>query len=59
MQQLQGGAEPHEVVFQKKLGVVRDRSVGWLVHAYDAINKCELVKKVWSLLNHPKLSHLT
>ena len=58
MQQLQSGVEPHEVVFQKKLGVVRDWSVGWLVHAYDAINKCELVEKVCHLLNHLKLSHL-
>jgi hypothetical protein len=39
MQQLQSGTKPHEVVFQKKLGVVRDQSVGWLVDAYDAINK--------------------
>ena len=49
----------NKVVFQKKLGVVRDQSVGWLVHAYDAINKCELVEKVCHLLNHLKLSHLT
>ena len=59
MEQLQSGAEPNEVVFEKKLGVVRDRSVGWLVHAYDAINKRELVEKACGLLNYPKLSHLT
>ena len=59
MQQLQSGTEPHKVVFEKKLGVVRDRSVGWLVHAYDAINKCELVEKVCDLLNNPKPYHLT
>ena len=59
IQQLQGGAEPNEVVFQKKLGIVRDQSVGWLVHAYDAINEHELVEKVCGLLNHPKLPNLT
>ena len=57
MQQLQSGVEPHQVVFQKKLGVVRDRSVGWLVHAYNAINKHEFMEKVHGLFNYPKISH--
>ena len=59
MEQLQSSAEPNKVVFEKKLGVVRDQSVGWLVNAYDAINKRELVEKACGLLNYPKLSHLT
>ena len=46
MQQLNGGVKPDKVVFEKKLGIVRNRSVGWLVNAYEAINKCELVEKV-------------
>jgi len=46
MRQLKDGVEPSEVVFEKKLGVVQNRSVGWLVNAYEAINNCELVEKV-------------
>ena len=46
MQQLKSGVEPDKVVFEKKLGVVRNHSVGWLVNAYEAINECELVEKV-------------
>jgi hypothetical protein len=34
------------VEFEKRLGVVRDRSVRWLVNGYEAINNPELVKKV-------------
>ena len=46
MQQLKSGVEPGRVVFEKKLAVVRNRSVGWLVNAYEAINNHELVEKV-------------
>ena len=59
MRQLKSGVEPREVVFEKKIAVVRNRSVGWLVNAYEAINNRELVKKVICLLVHFKLPFLT
>ena len=34
------------IFFDKKVGKVRDASVGWLWNAYQAINNPELVKKV-------------
>ena len=46
MEQLGSGVEPSKVEFERKLGVVRDRSVRWLVNGYEAINNPELVKKV-------------
>ena len=46
MKQLKDGVEPSKVVFEKKLPVVRNRSVAWLVNAYEAINNHEFVKKV-------------
>lgn len=46
MQQLRDGVEPSKVVFEKRLPIVRNRSVGWLVNGYEAINNCELVQKV-------------
>jgi len=46
MEQLKSGVEPSKVAFEKKLPIVRNRSVSWLVNAYEAINKCELVEKV-------------
>ena len=46
MQQLNAGVEANKVVFEKKLAVVRDRSLTWLVNGYEAINKCEIVEKV-------------
>jgi len=55
MQQLKADVKPEKVVFVKKLGVVRDHSVSWLVNAYEAINRRELVEKVnylQSVLNH-------
>ena len=50
MQQLNAGVQPNKVVFEKKLPVIWDRSVAWLVNGYEAINKCEIVKKVKYLL---------
>lgn len=46
MKQLNTGIEPSKVEFGKKLPLVRNRSVGWLVNGYEAINKCEIVQKV-------------
>jgi len=46
MEQLKSGVEPSKVVFEKKLPIVQNHSVSWLVNAYEAINKHELVEKV-------------
>jgi hypothetical protein len=46
MKQLKAGIEPDKVKFEKRLPVVRNRSVGWLINGYEAINKCEIVEKV-------------
>ena len=46
MQQLNAGVQANKVVFEKKLPVVRNCSVGWLVNGYEAINKSEIVEKV-------------
>ena len=51
MQQLNAGVEPSKVVFERKLGMVRNRSVSWLVNGYEAINKREVVEKVNYLFN--------
>ena len=45
-EQLKSGVTPSAVTFEKKLPVVRDRSVRWLVNGYNAINNPELIKKV-------------
>lgn len=59
VQQLNAGVEASKVVFAKNLPIVRNRSVGWLVNAYEAINKCEIVEKVRHFLtvanSHSKL----
>ena len=41
--QLEKGAE---VTIEKRIGTLRNRSVAWLVQAYEDVNKVELVKKV-------------
>ena len=46
MNQLKSGITPDKVTFEKKIGVVRDCSVKWLVNAYEAINNPEIVQKV-------------
>ena len=46
MQQLDAGVQASKVSFEKNLPVVRNRSVGWLVNGYEAINKHEIVEKV-------------
>ena len=47
-EQLCHGVEPRMVDFEKWLPIVRDRSVRWLVHGYEAINNPKLIKKVKS-----------
>ena len=59
MVQLNKGAKPEKVVFVKKIGVIRDRSVSWLVNAYEAINNRELVEKVTHFLKYIKSLFLT
>jgi hypothetical protein len=54
MQQLKGGVEPSKVVFEKRLPIIQDCSVGWLVNAYEAINNHELVEKVIQPYTHLK-----
>ena len=46
MDQLSSGIPPSQITFEKRLPVVQDRSVGWLVHGYEAINNPEIVQKV-------------
>jgi hypothetical protein len=46
MEQLGQGIEPSMVTFEKKLPIVRNNSVRWLVNGYKAINKPDLVQKV-------------
>ena len=59
MKQMKAGIEPSKVVFEKRLPVVRNRSVGWLVNGYEAINKCEIVEKVSCQLNKFQFPFLT
>ena len=46
LSKLKDGMSPASVQVQKKLGILRDRSVKWLVDGYKAINKADIVKKV-------------
>jgi hypothetical protein len=50
-EQLKANVEPSKVVFERRLPIVRNRSVGWLVNGYEAINKHEVVEKVSYLMN--------
>ena len=59
MKQMKAGIEPSKVVFKKRLPVVRNHSVGWLVNRYEAINKHEIVEKVSYQLNKFQFSFLT
>jgi hypothetical protein len=43
---LQAGVDPENVRLDTSIGTLRDRSVGWLVKAYNKINKPSIVKKV-------------
>jgi hypothetical protein len=46
MEQLEQGIEPSMVTFEKRLPIVRNNSVRWLVNGYKAINKPDLVQKI-------------
>ena len=46
MGQLKSGVTPDKVTFEKRMEVVRNRSVRWLVNGYEAINNPEIVQKV-------------
>jgi len=46
MGQLNAGATPSQVTFEKQLPVLQDHSVGWLINGYEAINNQEIVQKV-------------
>jgi len=48
--QLNSGVTPNQIIFEKKLPVVRDRSVQWLINGYEAINNPEIVQKVILLM---------
>ena len=48
--QLDKGVLPSQITFEKRLPVVRNRSVGWLVNGYEAINNPEIVQKVMLLV---------
>jgi len=43
---LEAGTSPADLRLDTTIGTVRDRSVRWMVKAYDAINKPSVVKKV-------------
>ena len=46
MAQLSSGTAPNKITFEKRLPVVRNRSVQWLINGYEAINNPEIVQKV-------------
>jgi hypothetical protein len=46
---LRKGTPPSELKLDTKIGTLRNRSINWLVHAYNAVNKPDIVKKVGSL----------
>ena len=43
---LENGTDPAELRIDTRIGTLRNRTVGWMVRAYHAINKPELVRKV-------------
>ncbi|KEP49337.1 DDE superfamily endonuclease, partial [Rhizoctonia solani 123E] len=50
---LQSGIAANAVVNDQTLHTLRNRSVGWLLKAYDAVNKPELIKKAFALCTVP------
>jgi hypothetical protein len=46
MEQLKSGVGPNQITFEKRLPVIRNRSVQWLINGYEAINHPEIVQKV-------------
>jgi len=59
MKHINTDTEPSIVVFEKRLPIVRNCSVGSLVNAYEAINKHEIVEKVSYSLKAFQLLFLT
>lgn len=51
LQQLNGGIAATQIRLNTKIGVLRNRSVEWLVDGYNAINRTDLVQKVCCYLN--------
>ncbi|KAF9789720.1 hypothetical protein BJ322DRAFT_991400, partial [Thelephora terrestris] len=49
MVQLNSGITPDQIAFDKRMGVVRDRSVMWLINGYMAINNPEIIQKAFRL----------
>ena len=46
---LRDGTPPSELKLDTRIGTLRNRSINWLVHAYNAVNKPDIVKKVGCL----------
>lgn len=46
LEKLEGGTKPEELKLDARKGIVRDRTVGWMIQAYHGVNKPEIVKKV-------------
>lgn len=51
---LNNNEDPGTILLAKTIGVLRNRSVEWLVNGYNAINKPEVVKKVHTPSFHPQ-----
>ena len=50
MGQLKSGVAPNQITFEKRLPVIRNRAVQWLINGYDAINHPEIFQKVILLM---------
>ncbi|PBL00706.1 hypothetical protein ARMGADRAFT_1073045 [Armillaria gallica] len=49
MKQLENGTDPKKIQVNTSVGVLRDRSVGWIVNAIRDVSDKEFVKKAWEL----------
>ncbi|KZS86486.1 hypothetical protein SISNIDRAFT_399263, partial [Sistotremastrum niveocremeum HHB9708] len=49
LQKLKNGTPPKRVKPNRTIGVLRNRSVEWIVRGYEAINNSKLVKKAFEL----------
>ncbi|KAG6823766.1 hypothetical protein H0H92_009110, partial [Tricholoma furcatifolium] len=47
LQQMKGGAE--KLIVEKRVGVMRDRSVRWLWNAFTAVNRVDLIQKAFAM----------
>ena len=57
LDKMDGGISPEAVMIDKRVGGVRDRSVGWLLEGYKAINNAEFVKQVCAYAPMPAHIH--